>query len=169
MHRHKKFSSIGRDLTEEVFAGHTYKTNRPVNKIVVHCSFSPQYRGDDAHTIDKWHMERWGKNSGIGYHYVVLEDGTIQKGRWVDYIGSHAKGYNNGTIAICRIGGMGKDGSALSDITDEQINSIRKLSKLLISDKMYKLIPSDIVGHGELAGVNKSCPLLNMNLVRNFY
>lgn len=164
MSRHEKFSSIGRDLTEEVFAGHTYKTHREIDKIVIHCSSSPQGRGDDAHTIDKWHKERWG--SGIGYHYVVLEDGTIQKGRWVDYKGSHAKGFNRGSIAICRIGGMGKDGTATRDATNEQLNSLRKLSKLLAN--MYKIPYTRIVGHGELPNTNKSCPLLNMNLIRNF-
>ena len=164
MSRHKKFSSVGRDLTEEVFAGKIYKTNRDINNIVIHCSFSPQGRGDDAHAIDEWHKDRWG--SGIGYHYVVLEDGTIQKGRWVDYKGSHAKGHNVGSIAICRIGGMGRDGTALRDATNEQINSLRKLSKLLIT--MYDLKTSDIRGHNELPGVLKSCPLVNMNLIRNF-
>lgn len=164
--RHEKFSSVGRDLTEEIFTGKTYKTDRKIDKVVVHCSFSPQGRDDDAHTIDKWHQDRWG--SGIGYHYVVLEDGTIQKGRWVDHIGSHAKGHNKGSIAICRIGGMGKDGDAIRDITNEQINSIRTLAKLLVSDKMYGLPPDEIIGHGELEGVHKSCPLVNMNLIRNF-
>ena len=166
MPRAKKFSSIGRDLTDEVFAGKTYKTNRKINQIVVHCSFSPQYRGDNAESIDRWHIERWGEKSGIGYHYVILEDGTIQKGRWADYIGSHAKGYNVGSLAICRIGGMAKDGTAIHDATNKQIHSIRRLSRLLVS--MYGLTQSDIRGHTELKGVNKSCPLLNMNLVRNF-
>ena len=162
--RHKKFSSIGNDLTEDVINGKTYKTTRPIDKIVVHCSFSPQGRGDDANTIDRWHEERWG--SGIGYHYVVLEDGTIQKGRWADYMGSHAKGYNKGSLAICRIGGMGKDGTAINDATHEQINSIRLLAKLLT--KMYGLKYTDILGHNELPNVNKSCPLMNMNKIRNF-
>lgn len=162
--RHKKFSSVGRDLTKEIFDGSTYKTKRKIDKIVVHCSFSPQGRGDDSHTIDRWHRDRWG--SGIGYHYVVLEDGTIQKGRWVDNIGSHAKGYNVGSIAICRMGGMGKDGTAVHDATNEQINSIRKLSKLLCN--MYDLPYSRILGHGELPNTLKSCPLVNMNLIRNF-
>ncbi len=164
MSRHEKFSSIGNDLTEEVFAGHTYKTDRDIDKIIVHCSFSPHGRGDDAHTIDGWHEERWG--SGIGYHYVVLEDGAIQKGRWADYVGSHAKGHNLGSLAICRIGGMGKDGKALRDVTNAQLNSIRTLSKLLMN--LYGLKATDIIGHGELPLVNKSCPLVNMNLIRNF-
>lgn len=166
MSRHEKFSSVGIDLTNEVFSGKTYKTHRAINKIVVHCSFSPQGRGDDANTIDRWHTKRFKKRKGIGYHYAVLEDGTIQKGAWVDYKGAHAKGFNSKSIAICRIGGMGKDGKAIEDATFEQINSIRKLSKLLID--MYELKTEDIKGHNELPGVNKACPLLNMNLIRNF-
>jgi len=165
--RHEKFSSVGRDLTEEINEGKTYKTNRKIDKIIVHCSFSPQNRGDDAHTIDRWHKERWG--SGIGYHYVILEDGTIQKGRWVDNAGSHARGWNNHSIGICRIGGMDNDGFATLDATREQIKAIQKLTRLLISDNMYHLLPSDILGHTELPSVNKSCPLMNMNEIRNIY
>lgn len=163
--RHKKFSSIGRNLTSEILTGETYKTNRKITSIAVHCSFSPQGRGDDAHTIDEWHKDRWG--SGIGYHYVVLEDGTIQKGRWVDYAGAHVKNHNSHSIGICRIGGMGSEEQAVNDATYEQINSIRILCKLLISDKMYKLLPNEIKGHNEYPGVNKACPLMDMNLIRS--
>lgn len=163
--RHEKFSSVGRDLTDEIRNKRTYKTKRKITSIAVHCSFSPQGRGDDAKTIDDWHKERWG--SGIGYHYVVLEDGTIQKGRWADYTGAHVKGFNRNTIGICRIGGMGAEGQALEDITNKQIVALRNLTTLLISDKMYGLLPEDILGHGEYPNVNKSCPLMNMNLLRN--
>lgn len=163
--RHEKFSSIGRDLTNEIFEGSTYTTDRAIASIAIHCSFSPQGRGDDAHTIDRWHRERWGEDSGIGYHYVVLEDGTIQKGRWVDYPGAHVKGRNYNSIGIVRIGGMGKNGEAIRDATHEQINSIRKLAHLL--KEAYELEVSDIKGHSEYPNVNKSCPMMNMNLIRN--
>ena len=162
--RHKKFSSIGRNLSSEIQAGKTYKTNRNITSIAVHCSFSPQGRGDDAKTIDTWHKKRWG--TGIGYHYVVLEDGTIQKGRWVDYKGAHTKGHNKKSIGICRIGGMRKDGTAKEDVTREQMRSLRVLTHLLID--MYDLKLSDIKGHNEYPKVNKSCPLMNMNMLRDF-
>ncbi len=165
MSRAIKFSSIGRDLTKDVFSGHTYKTNkRKINKIAVHCSFSPQGRGDDAHTIDKWHKQRWGSKSGIGYHYVVLGDGTIQKGRWVDAVGAHVKGHNSHSIGVCRIGGMDKHGKAVHDATKEQIKSIKKLTKLLV--KLYDLEASDILGHTEFPDTNKSCPLMDMDEIR---
>ena len=161
--RHEKFSSIGKDLTDDIFAKKTYKTSREISSIIVHCSFSPQFRGDDAYSIDKWHQNRF--KTGIGYHYVVLEDGTIQKGRWADYSGAHAKGFNAHSLGICRIGGMSKDGEALRDATNEQINSIRKLTHLLV--ELYDLSITDVKAHNELPHVNKSCPLMNMNLIRN--
>lgn len=151
--RDKKFSSIGRVLNPEVNMGFTYKTERTIKEIVLHCSASPQGRGDDAHTIDRWHLGNgW---SGIGYHYVVLEDGTIQKSRWADSIGAHVKGHNKYTIGICWIGGT------KNDATPAQIKSLKMLSMLLISDKMYKLLPEVIKGHNEYAGYhNRGCPML---------
>jgi len=160
MSRHIKFSSIGRKLNAEISMGFTYKTEHKITSIAIHCSASPQGRGDDAHTIDKWHLERWGKNSGIGYHYVIDEFGNIFKGRWVDYQGSHIKGYNRDTIGICRIGGMDNSGNEIEDATTLQLFAIKKLTNLLISNEMYKLLPNAIKGHNEYPGVNKSCPLL---------
>jgi len=164
--RHEKFSSIGRDLTEEINQGKIYKTNRKITSVGVHCSFSPQGRGDDVHTIDRWHLENgW---AGIGYHYVVLEDGTILKGRWVDYPGGHVKDHNSDTIGICRMGGMNSEGYAVYDATPKQIEAIQKLTRLLISLKMYKLSTNDILGHNEYPDVSKLCPLMDMDEIRKF-
>jgi len=159
-----KFSSIGRNLTEEVYLGYTYKTNkRKIDSIIVHCSDSPQGRGDDVHDIDRWHLQRWGSRSGVGYHYVILEDGTIQKGRWVDAIGSHVRGHNAHSIGICRIGGMDKNGKQVHDATESQYRSLRKLTHLLV--ELYGLKSSDIKGHNEL-NRHKSCPLLDIDIIR---
>ena len=46
---------------------------REIDKIIVHCSATPEGRDVSAATIDDWHKQRgW---SGIGYHYVVGLDG----------------------------------------------------------------------------------------------
>jgi len=164
MSRHKKFNSVGKDLTDEINKGKTYKTNRKITSIAIHCSFSPQNRGDTVHTIDNWHSDRWG--SGIGYHYVVDEQGRIFKGRWLDYPGAHVKGWNDNSIGICRIGGMDDARNSTLDTTPSQYKSIQKLVKLLISDDMYGLLPSDIKGHNEYPNVNKACPLMDMNKIR---
>jgi len=157
MSRHIKFSSIGRKLNAEISAGHTYKTEkRKITSIAVHCTASPQGRGDDVFTIDRWHMERWGKkNSGIGYHYFIDKDGNIFKGRWVDYMGAHVKGFNIDTIGIVREGGIEYDATPL------QLLAIKKLSQLLISEDMYDLSPNDIKGHNEYEGhIARGCPML---------
>jgi len=64
---------------------------------------------------------------------------------------------------------MDNDSNATLDATPEQYKAIQKLTRLLISDKMYQLSSSDILGHTEYPNVNKSCPLMNMNLVRNIH
>jgi len=160
-YRHIKFSSIGNQLTQQVNADKLYKTDRKITDIIVHCSASPQNRDDDVYTIDKWHIDSFG--SGIGYHYVILPDGTIQKGRWVDYPGAHAKGFNKHTIGICFIGGM-----EYNDITLQQLKAVKTLTKLLISDSMYKLLPEAIKGHNELPGHStRGCPMTDIDEIRH--
>ena len=76
-----------------------------VTHIVVHCSATPDGVYFDADTIDAWHRAR-GFNK-IGYHFVVLLDGTIQVGRMVNEKGAHVKDKNTNTIGVCYIGGGG--------------------------------------------------------------
>ena len=80
-----------------------------VKEIIIHCSATRE--GDDsvnAEVIDRWHKERgW---QGIGYHYVVLMDGTIETGRMVDQCGAHTRGHNCESIGVCYIGGVESDG-----------------------------------------------------------
>ena len=112
-------------------------------KAVIHCSDSPQGRGDNAETIHKWHEERgW---DGIGYHYVILEDGTIEAGRPHYWRGAHAKGHNK-ALGICLIG--------VDEFTPAQFISLEKLLK------ENKLKANEVVGHYDVA--DKSCPNFNV-------
>jgi N-acetylmuramoyl-L-alanine amidase len=76
-------------------------TKTKVSGIIVHCSDSPQGRGDTIIEIDRWHKERGFDK--VGYHFVILEDGTIQEGRDINVLGAHCKGHND-MIGICLIG-----------------------------------------------------------------
>lgn len=90
-----------------------------IEKIVVHCSDSPHGRGDDAQAIHRWHTERgW---SGIGYHWVICEDGELQQGRPWYWQGAHVRGHNSLSLGICLIG--------RGDFTGEQIHTLRELYK----------------------------------------
>ena len=69
-----------------------------LTKAVIHHSASPDV---SAKTIDLWHKQKgW---LGIGYHFVIRANGTIEKGRALTKIGAHAKGRNN-YIGICLTG-----------------------------------------------------------------
>ena len=158
MTRNEKFSSIGYVLNDKVKEHKLWKTKRKIVSIAIHCSASPQGRGDHANTIDRWHLERWGLKSGIGYHYVVLEDGTIEKGRWVDYPGAHIASNNSHTIGICRIGESKKD------LTPNQNEALVELVNELRT--MYDLSVDKVKGHKEYVGVIKTCPEMDMRKFR---
>ena len=116
-------------------------------KIVIHCSDSPQGRGDDAATIHRWHLER--DFSGIGYHFVVLEDGTRQSGRPVYWQGAHCQGHNSNSIAICLIG--------QGEYTEEQYGALTELLRELLVDHPQAWV----VGHYELDR-RKGCPMFDV-------
>ncbi|MGI9555647.1 MAG: N-acetylmuramoyl-L-alanine amidase [Cyanophyceae cyanobacterium] len=128
---------------------------RDINKIIVHCSATPEGRDISASTINEWHKERgW---SGIGYHYVIKLDGLIEHGRDINKTGAHVKNHNKGSIGICYIGGCNASMSAKDTRTPEQ-----KESLLLLLKTLKKMHPrATIHGHNEFSA--KACPCFNAN------
>jgi len=60
-----------------------------VKKAVIHHTASHDV---SAREIDRWHKERgW---DGIGYHFVIRANGSIENGRSLNKKGAHAKGRN---------------------------------------------------------------------------
>ena len=114
-----------------------------ITKIVIHCSDSPQGRGDDAATIHRWHQERgW---SGCGYHYVIIESGEVQNGRPHYWTGSHVRGHNKGSLGICLIG--------RDTFTKSQMDALKGL---LMS--LHVMYPDAVFyGHRDL-DPGKTCP-----------
>ena len=93
-----------------------------IHTIVVHCSATKEDVWVDAHDIDEWHKARgW---SGIGYHRVILLDGSVQQGRPYTTRGAHVKGNNLNTIAICLIGGLDENGDPKNTFLPEQFHSL---------------------------------------------
>ena len=52
---------------------------RKIDSVIIHCSATKAGMDFSVADIDRWHRAR-GMN-GIGYHYVVRLDGTVEKGR----------------------------------------------------------------------------------------
>ncbi len=120
--------------------------------IVVHHTGNPN---DDDLSAQQIHWAHQGQGwSGIGYHYVIRKDGSIEQGRPEECIGSHAYGENWHTIGVHVCGNFEE-----AEPTEYQIESLAYLLGWLC-DK-YGLNPStDIVGHCDLMAT--ACPGENL-------
>lgn len=106
-----------------------YRGSRRIDGIVIHCSANKAGSRITAEDIDKMHRRRgW---NGIGYHFVVTSDGTIQTGRPLESPGAHVSGYNNHTIGICYVGGLDENGKPADTRTSEQKESLLWLIKAI--------------------------------------
>ena len=122
-----------------------------VKEIIIHCSATRE--GDDsinAEVIDRWHKERGWK--GIGYHYVVLMDGTIETGRMVDQCGAHTKGHNKNSIGICYAGGVD------SEMIPEDNRTSAQIASLLLLLRLLKNMFPTAIRHGHRDFSPKACP-----------
>lgn len=125
---------------------------RKINKLIVHCSATPEGRDVKTETIKDWHVNgnHW---KDIGYHYVIELDGSIHKGRDESVIGAHCSGQNADSIGICYVGGVDKDCKTPKDTrTEAQKQSLIKLLKEL----KQKYTGAIIYGHRDFA--KKDCP-----------
>ena len=123
---------------------------REINKIIIHCSATPEGRNVNVSTIRQWHLDRgW---SDIGYHFVIYLDGTVLSGRPIERAGAHVKGYNKHSIGICYIGGVDSSMNPKDTRTDAQKESLRNL----IEDLMFDYPLATLHGHNEFS--SKACP-----------
>lgn len=119
----------------------TRRTARFIDKIIIHCSASKEGQNLTVEQIDKMHRKRGF--AGIGYHFVIYLDGSIHDGRDISKVGAHTTGYNTGSIGICYVGGLDKNGKIKDTRTYQQKNSLYKLVRELM--KMYPI--KEVKGH----------------------
>ena len=124
-------------------------------RIIIHCSATPEGRDFRAADIDRWHRARGFRK--IGYHYVANIDGTYQRGRADNEVGAHCpqQSMNRRSISICYIGGLASDGKTPKDTrTEAQKRTLRTLVATLRS--RYGNLP--VCGPRDIPGVAKACP-----------
>lgn len=63
---------------------------RKIKYIVLHCSATKEGVPFGIEDIGRWHRQRGFRK--VGYHYVILLDGTIRKGRDIAQVGAHVPG-----------------------------------------------------------------------------
>ena len=124
---------------------------RTITLIVIHCSAVRPDQTSSAKDIDNWHKDR-GFN-GIGYHYVIRRDGTIELGRPEWKVGAHCIPYNAHSIGVCYEGGYDIHGEAADTRTAAQKQTMRRLL-----EELHERYPrAVIVGHHDLYPP-KPCP-----------
>lgn len=123
---------------------------RKINKIIIHCSATPEGRKVSAETIRSWHLERGFTD--IGYHYIIHLNGSISYGRNVEKVGAHSRGQNSMSIGVCYIGGLNECLDAKDTRTTQQKDSLLDLLKTL-----KRLHPKAVIyGHRDFS--TKACP-----------
>mgnify|MGYP003624171788 FL=1 len=124
---------------------------RSLQKIIIHCSATPEGRDVQTKEIKQWHLDRgW---SDIGYHFVIQLDGSIHDGRPVELSGAHAKGHNADSIGICYVGGVDEDGEPKDTRGTEQVSSLLDLVLDLRASYGKQM---SVHGHNEFS--EKACP-----------
>ena len=98
---------------------------RTFNTIIIHCSATLPGQSVTAADIDRWHREKGYRC--IGYHFVILPNGTIQGGRPLDEIGAHCERHNADSVGICYIGGLDSNGKPSDTRTEAQKESLSSL------------------------------------------
>lgn len=134
---------------------------RKINKIIVHCSATPEGEDYTVDQIRQMHLQR-GFND-IGYHYVVYRDGTIHKGRDESKVGAHTTGYNSNSIGVCYIGGCPArtDAKWMNKGKDTRTPQQKEALLKLLKELKAKYPAATIHGHREFA--NKACPSFDAN------
>ena len=102
-----------------------------------------------AEQINEWHKKNgW---AGIGYHFVIRKDGTIERGRPIDTVGAHAYGEISHTIGVHLSGDFMQ-----AQPSDAQIESVAMLLANICTDYSITIDRDHIVGHRDL--MSTDCP-----------
>ena len=124
---------------------------RTITLIIVHCSAVRPDQESPAVKIDSWHRDKgW---SGIGYHWVVRRDGTLEAGRPEYLAGAHCLGHNAHSIGVCYEGGLDIRGQPADTRTPQQRQTLRRLL-----EELHRRYPRALItGHHDL-NPHKDCP-----------
>ncbi len=142
-------------------SGYERFKKRP-DMIVIHCAYTPRNLFGGSDLIDHWHKERgW---IGVGYHYVIRRDGTVDEGRPLEYVGAHALPVNHRSIGVCMMGGKAMKGATKGggrmdcNFAWAQWQSLAVVVRRLAS--MYDIKEWNIVGHNDVDP--KTCPTFDV-------
>ena len=127
---------------------------RSITLLILHCSAVRPDQTSSVAQIDTWHRQR-GFHLGVGYHYVIRRDGTIEPGRPEWMIGAHCLNHNAHSIGICYEGGYDARGQPADTRTPAQKTAMRRLL-----EELHQRYPKAVIlGHHDL-NPQKPCPCI---------
>jgi len=124
---------------------------RPLKRIILHCTATPEGKHFDVATIRRWHVKDRGWKD-IGYHYVIYIDGSVHEGRPVAQVGAHTSGHNSDSIGVVYVGGCDAKMKAKDTLNEAQETAMVNLIKALREEHGEM----SLHGHNEFAA--KACP-----------
>lgn len=119
---------------------------RPIEKLILHCSDTPDDRDIGVKELRSQHISQGWLD--VGYHEIIRRDGTLEPGRPLVRIGAHCKGHNLYSIGICLVG--------RDKFTPEQMKTLVARCRHYMT--LYGLKPDQVFGHYELDNKGKTCP-----------
>ena len=126
---------------------------RVITLLVIHCSAVKPDQTSSVAQIDRYHRKDRHYKFGVGYHYVIRRDGTIEPGRPEWMVGAHCLNHNRYSIGIYYEGGLDARGQPEDTRTLEQ-----KLAMLHLLEVLHRRYPKAlIVGHRDLSH-DRDCP-----------
>lgn len=128
---------------------------RKIDKIIVHCTATPEGRDVTVAQVTHWHRARGFRT--IGYHYLVYLDGSVHRGRPVGEVGAHCLGQNARSIGVCYVGGI--DRRTLQP-KDTRTPAQRKALRELVARLRGQFPGATVHGHREFAA--KACPCFDV-------
>lgn len=92
-----------------------------IKKVILHCSDTPDTRDSvNIAWIRKIHREERGFDD-VGYHFLILRNGTVEVGRPIEYVGAHCRDENFDSIGVCLVG--------RSEYSPAQWEAVRRLAE----------------------------------------
>jgi N-acetylmuramoyl-L-alanine amidase len=127
---------------------------REVTEMVVHWTETYSNSNIGAEEINKTQLALG--LDGIGYHYVIRRDGSVQRGRPVNNQGQHAdiNGHNERSIGVVFVGGINAPTGTPNPLEYKSVNSLTRsqfTSFQEICKAFYRVFPGgQILGHNDL-------------------
>jgi N-acetyl-anhydromuramyl-L-alanine amidase AmpD len=125
-----------------VFSG--LKKRGTTRRIIIHHSAGPDVPVTEIH---RWHLKKgW---AGVGYHFVIRADGSVEEGRPLYAVGAHAGAQSNpDSIGVCLTGNFMEAGPG-----KEQMNAL-----VLLIDYLREIygMRLNVIGHKDVMAT--ACP-----------